>query len=67
MASSAAWVASLLKSWGVPPAGDRGTSLQAFPNPYSLVVKGGLQVADVAGLGHLAPGLGLQGAAEQVS
>ena len=43
----AAWVASLLKSWGVQPAGDRGTYLQAFPNPYSLVFKGGLLTMDI--------------------
>lgn len=34
------WVASLLKKWGVEPAGDKGTYFQAFPNPYTLVFKG---------------------------
>lgn len=33
------WVASLLKKWGVEPAGDNGTYFQAFPNPYTLVFK----------------------------
>lgn len=40
--ASAEWVVSLLKKWGVQPAGDKGTYLQAFPNPYTLVFKGGL-------------------------
>jgi hypothetical protein len=35
----ASWVASLLQKWGVAPAGDNGTYLQAFPNPYILVFK----------------------------
>ena len=43
----AAWVSSLLQSWGVQPAGDRGTYLQAFPNPYSLVFKGGLLTMNI--------------------
>ena len=43
----AEWVASLLKSWGVQPVGDKGTYLQAFPNPYSLVFKGGLLTMDI--------------------
>ena len=34
------WVASLLKKWGVRPAGDGGSFLQAFPNPYTLVFPG---------------------------
>jgi hypothetical protein len=34
------WVASLLKKWGVEPAGDKGTYLQAYPNPYTLVFPG---------------------------
>ena len=38
----AEWVISLLKNWGVQPAGDKGTYLQAYPNPYTLVFKGGL-------------------------
>ena len=33
------WVASLLKKWGIAPAGDNGSYLQAFPNPYTLVFK----------------------------
>jgi hypothetical protein len=35
------WVISLLKKWKVAPAGDKGTYLQAYPNPYTLVFKGG--------------------------
>ena len=37
---AAEWVASLLKSWGVEPAGDNGTYFQSFPNPYTLVLPG---------------------------
>jgi hypothetical protein len=45
--ASAAWVTSLLKSWGVQPAGENGTYLQAFPNPYTLVFKGGLLTMNI--------------------
>ena len=31
----------LLKSWGVQPGGDNGTFYQSFPNPYTIVSKGG--------------------------
>ncbi|MFC1563923.1 M28 family peptidase [candidate division KSB1 bacterium] len=34
---SADWLISYLKKWGVEPAGDNGTYLQAFPNPYTLI------------------------------
>jgi len=34
---SAEWVASHFKKWGIQPAGDNGTYLRAFPNPYTLV------------------------------
>lgn len=34
-------MSSLLVSWGVKPAGDHGTYLQAFPNPYTLVLDRG--------------------------
>ena len=34
---SAEWIASHFEKWGVLPAGDNGTYLQAFPNPYTLV------------------------------
>jgi hypothetical protein len=37
--ASAEWVASHFKKWGIKPAGDKGTYLQAFPNPYTLVFK----------------------------
>jgi hypothetical protein len=36
---SAKWVASHFKKWGVEPAGDNGTFLQAFTHPYTLVFK----------------------------
>ena len=45
--ASAEWVISLLKKWGVQPAGDKGTYLQAFPNPYTLVFKGGLLTMNI--------------------
>ncbi len=38
--ASARWVASLFKKWGISPAGDNVTYLQAFPNPYTLVFPG---------------------------
>jgi hypothetical protein len=41
------WVVSLLKSWGVQPGGENGTYLQTFPNPYTLVFKGGFLTMDV--------------------
>ncbi|MDO8836873.1 MAG: M20/M25/M40 family metallo-hydrolase [Vicinamibacterales bacterium] len=34
------WTAGLLKSWKYKPAGDNGTYLQKFPNPYTLVKPG---------------------------
>ncbi|MDH7512976.1 MAG: M28 family peptidase [Clostridiales bacterium] len=38
--ASARWVAELLQKWGLRPAGDQGSYLQAFPNPYTLVFPG---------------------------
>ena len=38
---AARWVISFLSSWGLQPAGDQGTFLQAFPNPYTLVLDRG--------------------------
>lgn len=35
--ASAAWVAKHFEAWGIRPAGDNNTYLQAFPNPYTLV------------------------------
>ncbi len=35
------WIESLLKDWGVQPAGDNGTYRQNFPNPYTIVYPGG--------------------------
>jgi len=34
---SAEWVVSHFEKWGIKPAGDHDTFLQAFPNPYTLV------------------------------
>lgn len=34
---SAEWVISHFKKWGISPVGDKGSYLQAFPNPYTLV------------------------------
>jgi hypothetical protein len=35
--ASADWVAAHFAKWGIRPAGDNGTYLQAFPNPYTLI------------------------------
>ncbi|MGB3860590.1 MAG: M28 family peptidase [Candidatus Aminicenantaceae bacterium] len=35
--ASADWVAVRFADWGIKPAGDNNTYLQAFPNPYTLV------------------------------
>lgn len=37
--AGAAWVISRFQEWGIAPAGDNGTYLQAFPNPYTLVFR----------------------------
>ena len=42
-----AWIESLLKGWGVQPAGDNGTYRQNFPNPYTTVYPGGVCVLHV--------------------
>ncbi|KPK96407.1 hypothetical protein AMJ80_00005, partial [bacterium SM23_31] len=36
----AEWLISYLKKWKIKPAGDNGTYLQAFPNPYTLIFPG---------------------------
>jgi len=41
------WLASLWKKWGIAPAGDKGTYFQAYPNPYTLVFKGGELTLDI--------------------
>jgi hypothetical protein len=41
------WVVSLLKKWGLQPAGENGTYLQTYPNPYTLVFKGGSLTMDI--------------------
>ena len=38
---AADWVIEYFKAWGVEPAGDNGTYLQSFPNPYTLIHPGG--------------------------
>ncbi len=37
--ASAEWVVSHFKKWGLTPAGDNRTYLQAFTNPYTLIFK----------------------------
>ena len=41
------WTAKLMAGWGIKPAGDAGTWLQKFPNPYTLVLPGGEYVLRV--------------------
>ncbi len=48
------WTARLMTGWGIKPAGDAGTWLQKFPNPYTLVLPGAEYVLRVP-----APGGGL--------
>lgn len=38
---AAEWLASHFEKWGLSPAGDDGMYLQSFPNPYTIVFKGG--------------------------
>jgi hypothetical protein len=38
---AAKWAYNLFKKWGIKPAGDKGTYLQKFPNPYTLVLDAG--------------------------
>ncbi len=38
--AAAAWAIKLLEAWKVKPAGDNGTYLQHFPDPYTLVLPG---------------------------
>jgi len=38
--ASADWAARLLAGWKIKPAGDNGTFLQRFANPYTLVLPG---------------------------
>jgi hypothetical protein len=35
--ASADWVAAHFADWGIEPAGDNGSYLQTFPNPYTLI------------------------------
>ena len=43
----AGWTAALMAGWGIRPAGDGGTWLQQFPNPYTLVLPGAKYVLHV--------------------
>ncbi len=36
---SAEWVIEHFKKWGLAPAGDKGSFLQSFPNPYTLILE----------------------------
>jgi len=45
--ASAKWVADLLASWKIKPAGDKNTFYQSFPNPYTLVLPGGSLSLDI--------------------
>jgi hypothetical protein len=38
--AAAEWLVSFFKAWRIKPAGDNGTYLQAFPNPFTLVFEG---------------------------
>ena len=38
---AAKWVSSLFKKWGIKPAGDKGTYLQKFANPYTIIYDAG--------------------------
>ncbi len=38
---AAEWLAARFKKWGLEPAGDENSYLQSFPNPYTIVFKGG--------------------------
>jgi hypothetical protein len=38
--AAARWTTALLAQWKIKPAGDGGTYLQHFPNPYTLVLAG---------------------------
>jgi hypothetical protein len=38
--AAANWAAALLARWNIMPAGEGGTYLQRFPNPYTLVLPG---------------------------
>ena len=38
--NAAQWASDLFKKWNIKPGGDKGTYLQSFPNPYTLVLPG---------------------------
>jgi len=39
--AAARWTAERMEEWGIQPAGDDGSFLQSFPNPYNIVFVGG--------------------------
>jgi len=39
--ASATWASDLMAAWKITPAGDQGSWLQKFPNPYTLVLSPG--------------------------
>ncbi len=45
--AAANWAAGLLAGWKIGPAGDQGTYLQHFPDPYTLVLHGAELSLDV--------------------
>ena len=38
--AAAQWALNMFADWKIKPAGDRGTYLQHFPDPYTLVLPG---------------------------
>ena len=38
--NAAQWAADFFQKWNIKPAGDKGTFMQNFPNPYTLVLPG---------------------------
>jgi hypothetical protein len=44
---AAEWVGGLLKSWGLQPAGDKGTYFQRFPQSYTIVRRGGFLTMNI--------------------
>jgi hypothetical protein len=45
--AAAQWAIKLLSDWKIKPAGDNGTYLQKFPNPYTLVLPGAELVLNI--------------------
>lgn len=45
--AAAKWVSELLKEMGINPSGDNHSYLQAFPNPYTLVLEGSEAILNI--------------------